>query len=122
MIEWRACRFSAPVSASRRAGAGAQLGAIGLHPPATVAEIVRLHHVYKGVKSACRPPLLNAMKLVRTTGTALSLLVCDWGAFLGSAIAGVFGPPLQAFLFAVRAVKEFLVPVFKVRNLVCLAA
>lgn len=62
------------------------------------------------------------MKLLRTTGAALSLLVCDWGAFLGSAIAGVFGPPLRAFLCAARAVKEFLVPVFKVRNLVCPAA
>ena len=118
MIEWRACRFSAPVSALRRAGAGAQLAAIELHPPATVAEILRLHHVSNGVKSACRPPLLNAMKLVRTTGTALSLLVCDWGAFLGSAVAGVFGPPLQALLSAARAVKEFLFPIFKVRDLV----
>ena len=62
----------------------------------------------------CRPPLLTAMTLLRTTGAALSLLVREWGAFLGSAVSGVFGPPLQAFLSAARAVKEFVVPVLRV--------
>ena len=62
----------------------------------------------------CRPPLLTAMKLLRTTGATLSLVVREWGAFLGSAVSGVFGPPLQAFLSAARAVKEFVVPILKV--------
>ncbi|MCJ1354298.1 MAG: hypothetical protein MMC33_004286 [Icmadophila ericetorum] len=57
------------------------------------------------------------MKLLRTTGAALSLLVRDWGALMGSAAAGVLVPPLQALLSAARAVKEFLIQILKVQDL-----
>ncbi|CAL5219001.1 g756 [Coccomyxa viridis] len=63
------------------------------------------------------PPLLTVTKLLRTTGAALSLVARDWGAFLGSAVSGTFGPPLQAFLSAARAVKDFVVPILKVAKL-----
>ena len=67
----------------------------------------------------CRPPLLTVMTLLRTTGAALSMLARDWGAFLGSAVSGTFGPPLHGLLSAARAVKEFLVPVLKVQDSSC---
>ncbi len=42
------------------------------------------------------------------------MLAREWGVFLGGAISGVFGPPVQALLTAARAVKDFVVPILKV--------
>ena len=61
-----------------------------------------------------RPPLMAARQLLHTSSAALSLLVRTWGAILGAAVAGVFGPPVTALIGAARAVRETIVPVWKV--------
>ena len=64
--------------------------------------------------SSCRPPLMAARQLLHTSGAALSLLVRSWGSFLGAAVAGLIGPPVTALATAARAVREMIVPTWKV--------
>ncbi len=55
------------------------------------------------------------MRLLRVAGGSLSLVVRTWGTLLSTAVGGVIGPPVKALLSAVRAVRELLVPIWKVQ-------
>ena len=57
---------------------------------------------------------MAARQLLQTSGAALSLLVRTWGSFLGAAVAGVVGPPVTALATAARALREMIVPIWKV--------